>query len=107
MFFKTKEHRWENVDKGIERQIIGYDNSLMMVMVRFQKDAIGVLHQHVHSQATYIAEGKFEVCIEDEKVILEKGDSFFAETNKVHGVVCLEEGLLVDTFSPMREDFLK
>jgi quercetin dioxygenase-like cupin family protein len=56
---------------------------------------------------THIAEGKFEVTIDDEKKILEKGDSFYIPSNVMHGVVCLESGLLIDVFSPVREDFLK
>lgn len=107
MFFKTEEIAWEAIEENIERQIVGYDASLMMVNVRFKKGAIGYLHQHFHSQAAYVAEGKFEVVIENEKEVLKKGDSFFIPTNKMHGVICLEDGLLIDVFSPMREDFIK
>lgn len=107
MFFKSAEIGWEKVDENIDRQIVGYDDSLMMVNVRFKKGGIGYLHQHFHSQVTYIAEGKFEITIENEKVVLEKGDSFFIPSNKMHGVVCLEDGILVDVFNPMREDFIK
>ena len=106
MFFKTAENAWEKVGDGIERQIVGFDDTLMMVIVRFKKGSVGALHQHFHSQATFIAEGKFEVTVENETVILEKGDSFFITTNKIHGVVCLEDGVLIDSFSPAREDFL-
>ncbi len=107
MFFKSAEIGWEKVDENIDRQIVGYNDSLMMVNVRFKKGGIGYLHQHFHSQATYITEGKFEVTIESEKEILKKGDSFFIPTNLMHGVVCLEDGILVDVFNPMREDFIK
>jgi len=27
-------------------------------------------------------------------------------SNLVHGVVCLEKGVLIDVFNPMREDFI-
>ena len=107
MFFKTEEIAWESIEDNIERQIVGYDASLMMVTVRFKKGAIGYLHQHFHSQAAYVAEGKFEVVIENEKEVLKKGDSFYVAPNLEHGVVCLEDGLLIDVFSPMREDFIK
>ncbi len=106
MFFETQDQPWEIIDDKIERQIVGYDDSLMMVIVRFKKDGIGYLHQHIHSQATYIAEGKFEVKIAGESKILKKGDSFFIPTNAEHGVVCLEDGILIDAFSPVRKDFL-
>jgi quercetin dioxygenase-like cupin family protein len=65
------------------------------------------LHQHVHVQISYVESGVFEVEVGGVKKILKKGDTFFAPSNIWHGVVCLEEGVLLDSFSPMRKDFLK
>lgn len=107
MFFENSNYHWEKIDENLERALVGYDDKLMLTVVRFKKGGIGYLHQHIHSQAAFIASGKFEVQIENEKKILSGGDSFFIPTNKMHGVVCLEEGTLVESFSPMRKDFLK
>jgi quercetin dioxygenase-like cupin family protein len=107
VFFDGKHTEWEVVEEKIQRQIVGFDDKIMMVNVRFEKGGIGAMHKHHHSQVTHIAEGKFEVTIDDEKKILEKGDSFYIPSNVMHGVVCLESGLLIDVFSPVREDFLK
>ena len=65
------------------------------------------LHQHPHTQCTYVASGCFEVTIGDEKKVLKAGDGYYVAHNLPHGCVCLEAGVLIDTFSPMREDFLK
>jgi len=107
VFFENDKMEWEVVDKKIQRQIVGFDDKIMMVNVHFDKDGIGVMHNHPHTQVTYIAEGKFEVTIGNETKIIKKGDSFFVPSNVMHGVVCVEKGMLVDVFSPMREDFLK
>lgn len=107
MFFKPEKNEWEVIDDKIERQIVGHDQSVMMVNVQFKKGGVGPMHQHIHSQVTHIAEGKFEVTINKETRILHKGDSFYVAPNLQHGVVCLEDGLLIDVFSPMREDFIK
>jgi quercetin dioxygenase-like cupin family protein len=37
--------------------------------------------------------------------VLKAGDVFHVPSNVIHGAVCLEKGVLVDVFSPMREDF--
>ena len=79
---------------------------LMMVKVEFEKGAVGYMHQHYHSQATYVASGKFELTIGDRKEILSTGDGYYVEPDQPHGCVCLEAGVLIDTFSPMRADFL-
>jgi quercetin dioxygenase-like cupin family protein len=106
MVYKASNLLWESVGDNIDRQIVGFDDHLMMVNVRFKKGAIGYLHQHFHSQATYVAEGLFEVSIDEDKTILSKGDSFFVPSNVKHGVVCIEDGILVDVFSPKRGDFI-
>ncbi len=91
---------------GITRQIMGYDGQLMMVKVEFEKGAVGTVHEHYHSQATYVASGKFELTIGDEKKILVAGDGYYVAPDEPHGCVCLEAGILIDTFSPVRADFL-
>ena len=102
-----KEMQWENVGEGVRRQIMGYDKDLMLVKVDFQKGAVGSLHAHPHSQATYVVSGKFELTIGDEKKVIEAGDGYYVAPDVLHGCVCLEPGILIDTFSPAREDFLK
>ena len=94
-----KDLKWENPAPGVNRQIMAYDGQLMMVKVKFDKGAVGTMHEHYHSQATYVVSGKFELTIGDKKEILSAGDEW-------HGCVCLEAGILIDTFSPVRADFL-
>lgn len=102
-----KDMQWETVGEGVRRQIMGYDKDLMLVKVDFQKGAVGSLHAHPHSQATYVVSGKFELTIGDEKKVIEGGDGYYVAPDVLHGCVCLEPGILIDTFSPAREDFLK
>tara|TARA_R110002051_G_scaffold72095_6_gene130404 strand:- start:4799 stop:5146 length:348 start_codon:yes stop_codon:yes gene_type:complete len=105
-FLISSEIEWENVGDGVQRQIMGYDDKIMMVNVKFEKGSIGPMHQHYHSQVTYISSGQFEMTIGDETRILNAGDSFYIPSNVAHGLVCLEAGLLIDVFSPIREDFM-
>ncbi|WP_207492616.1 cupin domain-containing protein [Aridibaculum aurantiacum] len=106
IFQVGNETAWENLSPGISRQIFGYDDKIMLVKVKFDKDAVGSLHEHHHSQVTYVEAGVFEVTIGDENKILKAGDGFYVPPHAVHGCVCLEPGMLVDVFSPHREDFL-
>ena len=105
-FITEKETAWTDLGGGISRQIMAYDGQLMLVKVKFEQGAIGTLHTHYHSQASYVASGTFEVEIEGVKQILTTGDSFYIDPDLEHGVVCLEAGVLLDGFSPMRADFL-
>jgi len=104
-FFISADEKVYNADKGITRQFVGYDNTIMMVKVMFEKGAVGNQHAHPHAQTTYVVSGKFEMTIGDETKILQAGDGFYTEPDIMHGCVCLEAGILIDVFSPIREDF--
>jgi quercetin dioxygenase-like cupin family protein len=91
---------------GVSRQILGYNKDLMMVKVIFSKGAFGAVHAHVHTQTTYCAGGVFEFKVGEKTQVIREGDGLFIPSGMLHGVVCLEEGILIDTFNPVREDFL-
>ncbi|MEO0464441.1 MAG: cupin domain-containing protein [Pseudomonadota bacterium] len=96
----------EDLGEGIGRQILGYGPEIMVVRVWFETGAVGAVHAHRHSQSTYVESGRFEVFVDGATRELSAGDSFYIAPHLDHGAVCLEAGVLIDTFSPMREDFL-
>lgn len=106
MFFKEAEAEWEFAGEGISRQITGYNTQLMVVKVKFEIGAVGYLHDHLHSQGSLIASGIFKITIDGKSEILGAGDGFFVPPYANHGAECLEAGILIDVFSPVREDFL-
>ncbi|MCL4120826.1 UNVERIFIED_CONTAM: hypothetical protein GTU68_006140 [Idotea baltica] len=97
---------WEQISEKVKRKIMSYDQSLMLVKVHFQEGGIGPMHEHFHSQTTYVESGAFEVTIDGETTLLKTGDVFYIKPHALHGAVCKEEGVLLDFFSPVREDFL-
>jgi len=105
-FVESDSIEWQIMAPGVKRKILSYNKNLMMVRVEFDKGGIGSLHQHYHVQMTNIEKGVFEVEINGEKKVLKAGDVFYVPSNLIHGVVCLEEGVLIDVFNPMREDFI-
>lgn len=107
IFLLSKDIDIEIVGKGVTRQILGYDKDIMLVKVTFEKGSVGDMHSHPHVQSSYIESGKFEVTIDDKKQVLEKGDGFFVPSGSLHGLICLEPGAVIDTFTPAREGFLQ
>jgi len=105
-FFLGAEEPVYNPDKGVTRQFVGYDKDIMMVKAMFEAGAVGAQHAHIHTQTTYVASGKFEMTIGDEIKIIQTGDGYYIAPNVIHGCKCLEPGILIDAFSPVREDFL-
>jgi len=106
VFVEDGQHPWQTVDKGVQRKVMAADKDLMIVKVAFEAGSVGTVHSHPHVQISYIESGRFEVEISGKKKILSAGDVFYIPPHLKHGVVCLDAGVLVDAFSPMREDFL-
>ena len=107
VFIYENQKEWEPAGKGVVRQIMGYDGQIMLVKVKFEKGAIGTPHSHYHTQDTYVVSGKFEFTVNGVTKIVSAGDGIYVEPDAVHGCKCLEAGILIDCFSPMRADFLK
>lgn len=91
---------------GVTRRVLSDSPELMVVEFRFAKDGIGALHNHPHVQATYVQAGRFEFTIGDQVVQVSPGDSFVIPSMVMHGCRALEDGILIDTFTPRRDDFL-
>jgi quercetin dioxygenase-like cupin family protein len=107
LFIEDKDIQWETPDPGIRRKVMAYNEQLMLAKVEFEKGAVGALHEHYHSQISHVESGKFEITIDGEKRVLKAGDAYYIPPHVVHGALCLEPGVLIDVFSPHREDFIK
>lgn len=106
-FSFTNETPIEDLGGGLKRQMLGFNQELMAVKIWFAPGAEGYVHAHRHSQVSMVVEGEFHVMVNGEKQILGPGDSFFVPPHEEHGAVCPTGGVLIDMFSPAREDFLK
>ena len=104
VFFKDIEG--EAAAPGVVRKVLAYCDELMCVVNEFEEGAIGSIHSHPHTQITYVAEGRFRFTIGDEEKEVGRGDSLCKQNEVKHGCVCLEKGVLLDFFTPMRKDFI-
>ena len=100
------EQKLIDLGGGVTRRILSYDENLMSVEVSFETGAVGAEHTHPHTQCSYVLSGRFSYSVEGESVELNPGDSIVVPSGLPHGTVCLEKGVLLDIFTPMRKDFL-
>jgi quercetin dioxygenase-like cupin family protein len=106
-FVRGAEIGWERTAEGVRRQVLRHGSDLMTVRVEFESGAVGAVHHHPHRQATFVVAGRFEITVGADTAELQAGDCFYAEADVPHGVKALEKGVLVDVFTPVREDFLQ
>jgi quercetin dioxygenase-like cupin family protein len=106
LFSDPRDGDWTTTPDGNRRRVVLYTDELMVVEFAFEKGGVGAMHSHPHVQASYVADGVFEVTIDGHVKIIGKGGAFIVPSGLVHGVKALEAGRLVDSFTPHRADFL-
>lgn len=104
--YYAAETKTQALGGGCSRRVLAHDAQLMIVEVGFEQGAVGAVHAHPHTQATYVKEGKFRFTIEGREATVGEGDSLIFPSGIPHGTLCLEKGVLIDVFTPQREDFL-
>lgn len=107
MFFKNSEVPSTVCGEGTTRKIMAVGEREMMVEVTFKKGGVGTPHTHPHEQVSYIVKGSFDFTLEGETRTVKAGDSIHIPSGAMHGTVALEDSVILDVFSPIREDFLK
>ncbi len=105
-FYFQSDAVYKEIREGVERSVRVYTEDLMLCELHFKAGEKGKLHQHPNTQITYIVKGVFEVEVNGEKRIAKEGDAILARPNVLHGCSCIEEGILLDIFTPMRKDFV-
>ena len=96
----------EQLEEGIERQMIIGEN-LMICRLRFAPHIVTPAHDHPHEQMTLVERGRVLFTVGDQERIAQAGDVLHFPSGTWHGATMLdEEVVLVDIFSPIREDFL-
>ena len=93
--------------ENVTRQVLADSADLMTVRFRFLvTGAEGALHHHSHVQSTFVQSGRFRFTLGEDAFEVGPGDAFIIPSNNVHGCICLEPGVLIDGFTPRRDDFL-
>lgn len=108
---KFTESKPQKVRHGLERRNI-YTSNLMTVIVDFSDGPWAEaepFHSHPHEQTSYIAEGEvIFYCEGESEQHLILGDMFAVPSGKKHTIKLLTKtARLIDSFNPVREDFLK
>jgi quercetin dioxygenase-like cupin family protein len=96
----------EQVAEGVQRQMIHGDR-LMVCRLTIAARTVTPVHSHMHEQVTLVERGSADFFVEGERKTARAGDILVFPSNIRHGATMLEdEVVLIDIFSPPREDFL-
>ena len=97
----------EHIAEGIERQMIWGDR-IIVCRLRFKPHVVTAVHSHPHEQITLVEKGRVDFFIDGQRRTVSAGEILVFPSNIQHGATMLDdEVVLVDIFSPLREDFLQ
>jgi quercetin dioxygenase-like cupin family protein len=96
----------ERIGEGIERQMIWGDR-LMVCRLRLAPRVVTAVHSHPHEQITIVERGRAVFTIDGAQRVASAGDVLHFPSGIQHGSTMLdEEVVLIDIFTPLRQDFL-
>ena len=105
MIFKNSDSVPVTALPGLIRRTLAESVAMMICEFTFDAQVTVPIHTHPHEQVGYVVEGHMQMTIDGTTYDLRKGDSYYAPSNVPHGALSVEPSIVVDTFSPPREDY--
>ena len=96
----------EQLNPHIKRKAI-HMQGLTIARLHIQKDGVVPEHHHVHEQVATVEKGALKFSMEGKEIVVSAGQSLAIPSEVPHSVVAMEDTVVVDVFSPCREDWLK
>jgi quercetin dioxygenase-like cupin family protein len=103
---EQSEHPWVDIVPGVRRQTITTGTTMYQMRARLDAGAVLPVHSHPQEQITHVISGRLRMIVAGVAHELQPGDSIYLPANTPHGVEALEDSLVIDTFSPPRDDYL-
>jgi quercetin dioxygenase-like cupin family protein len=105
MFYGNADAEPIEMLPGLTRRVLVSSDVMMLVEFTFEKGVKVPQHTHPHDQVGYVVSGRMRMVIGDQTAECDPGDSYHAPPDVPHSGVALEPSVVVDVFSPPREDY--
>ncbi len=93
-------------EPGLVRRVMAYNDKLFLAEHRMVEGWAGSVHSHLHDQVVYVIRGHLEVTCQRKTFDLRAGDSFVVRGGVEHGASTVEDSVVLDIFTPCREDYI-
>ena len=93
-------------ESGLKRRVLAYNDKLFLAEHEMVKGWVGRVHSHAHEQIVYVVHGHLKVTCAGETVDVRTGDTFVVRGGVKHGASAVEDSLVVDVFTPCREEYI-
>jgi unsaturated pyranuronate lyase len=93
-------------EPGLKRRVLAYNDKLFLVEHEMTKGWVGKVHSHRHDQIVYVVRGHLNITCQGRGFDVRTGDTFVVRGGVEHGAAAVEDSLVIDVFTPCREDYL-
>lgn len=106
MFQKRDDHAYKEALPGVKFKTLVHGEKTLLSEFHLQKGAVIPAHQHPHEQTGYLVIGHLRFVIDGETLEATPGDSWCITSNLAHSARALQDSVVVEVFSPVREEYL-
>jgi quercetin dioxygenase-like cupin family protein len=104
--FSHSDANSSSPEPGLTRRVLAYNEKLFVVEHKMEKGWAGTMHSHPHEQAVYIVQGHIRLNCQGKTFDLRNGDTFVVRGGIEHGASAVDDSVVVDIFTPLREDYV-
>jgi quercetin dioxygenase-like cupin family protein len=106
MFYRKHETGYREALEGVRFKTLAYGEKTLLAEFRLSQGSKVPQHSHPHEQTGYLVSGRLRFQMGGKTIDAGPGDAWNIEGNIEHGVEVLEDSLVIEVFSPKREDYL-
>jgi quercetin dioxygenase-like cupin family protein len=93
-------------EPGLKRQVLAHSPTMMLVRHQMRQGWCGSAHAHPHEQLVYVVSGRIRITVDGVSRDAVSGANFIVASNIQHQATALEDSVVLDIFTPTREDYL-
>jgi len=106
MFYKKDDRPYRTALDGVSFKSLAHGQKTHLTEFKLEKGSRIPVHSHPHEQTGYLVSGKMTFIIAGKTFDVESGCAWNISGHVEHGVEVLEDCLVIEVFSPAREDYL-
>jgi unsaturated pyranuronate lyase len=93
-------------ERGLIRRVLAYNDKLFLAEHEMVRGWVGTVHSHPNDQIVYVVHGHLRVTCQGKTFDVRTGGTFVVRGGVEHGASAIEESLVIDVFTPCREDYI-
>lgn len=100
------EEEVERLNPLVGRQVL-HTETMTIARIHLASGAVVPRHQHANEQVANVVSGRLRFVVGDAEVVVSAGESIAIPSDVPHEVEALQDSLVLDVFSPVREDWVR